>query len=244
MLKRTILIWAIANFAVVGLVSLMAGKWYIGWHVSSLTAMWVELGLIILPNLILSIAALQYDWFATQSNTKTELGWHWNGWQSILVGIVAFVVMYLGGRIVVNLFGESIPYSLPEASGENNGIQINSAVDLLKVSGILISLLLFVALTVLGEESMFRGLIQTQIGRRYGIWAGVLIGAVLFGLRHLPNDIYYAQIWQATPKMWVSRQVQLYFGAVIFGLARYLGKSTYSSAITHGLYLFVALFGL
>jgi membrane protease YdiL (CAAX protease family) len=244
MLKRTILIWAIANFAVVGLVSLVAGEWYIGWHVSSLTAMWVELGLIILPNLVLSIAALRYGWFATQSNTKAELGWQWNGWQSILVGIIAFAFMYLAVRIVVNFLGESIPYNMPEASGENNGIQINSAVDLLKVSGVFISLLIFVALTVTAEESMFRGLIQTQIGKRYGVWIGVLVGALLFGLRHLPNDIYYAQIWQATPKMWISRQIQLYLGAVILGLARYFGKSTYSPAITHGLYLFVALFGL
>ena len=244
MFKRTILIWAIANFAVVGLVSLMAGEWYIGWHVSSLAAIWVELGLIILPNLILSIAALRYGWFATQRNIQTELGWQWNGWQSILVGIVAFVLMYLSVRIVVNLFGESIPYNMPETSGENNGIQINSAGDLLKVSSVLFSLLLFVALTVIGEESMFRGLIQTQIGKRYGVWIGVLVGALLFGLRHLPNDIYYAQIWQAPPRMWISRQIQLYFGAIILGLARYFGKSTYSSAIAHGLFLFVALFGL
>ncbi|RPJ23039.1 MAG: CPBP family intramembrane metalloprotease [Chloroflexi bacterium] len=244
MFKRTIIIWAIANFAVVGLVSLMAGEWYIGWHVSSLTAMYVELGLIILPNLILSIAALRYGSFATQSNTKSELGWQWNGWQSILVGIVAFVFMYLAVRIVAGFLGESIPYNMPEVSGENNGIQINNASDLLKIAGILISLLIFVALTVIGEESMFRGLIQTQIGKHYGAWIGVLIGAVLFGLRHLPNDIYYAQVWQATPGMWISRQVQLYLGAVILGLSRYFGKSTYSSAITHGLYLCVALFSL
>jgi membrane protease YdiL (CAAX protease family) len=244
MLKRIILIWTIANFGVVGLVSFIAGQWYLGWQVSSIAIMWVEIGLIILPNLILPIVALRCGWFTSQSDTKTELGWQWNGWPSILIGIIAFVVMYLAVGIVVNLFGESIPYNLPESSGKNSGIQINGAVDLLRVSGLLITLLIFVALTVVGEENMFRGLIQTQVGKQYGIWIGVLVGALLFGLRHLPNDIYYAQIWQATPKMWISRQVQLYLGAVILGLARYFGKSTYSSAITHGLFLFVALFGL
>ena len=244
MLKRIILIWAIANFVVVGLVSLMAGKWYIGWRVAPIAAMWLELGVIILPNLVLSIAAIRFGWLTNQTHVHTELGWQWNGWQSFVVGILAFVVMYLTVSFVSNLIGASIPYNLPETSHANNGVQINSPADAWKASGILVSLLIFVVVTVIGEESMFRGLIQTQLGKQYGIWVGVLVGALLFGLRHLPNDLYYAQIWQAPPKMWLSRQVQLYSGAVILGLARYFGKSTFSSAIAHGLFLFAALFGL
>jgi len=44
--------------------------------------------------------------------------------------------------------------------------------------------------------------------------------------------------------MWLSRQLQLYLAAICLGLARHLGKSTYASAITHGLVFAIALFGL
>jgi membrane protease YdiL (CAAX protease family) len=91
---------------------------------------------------------------------------------------------------------------------------------------------------------MFRGWTQTQIGKRYGAWVGIVVGILLFGLRHLPADLFFARIWQATPQMWLSRQLQLYLVALGLGLARHFGKSTYASAIMHGLVFVVALFGL
>lgn len=243
MLKRIFFIWLIANFAIIGLASLIADGWYIGWSDSPYMAMWVEIGLIMLPNLILSTFALKYGWVTSEGNIKSELGWKWQGWRSILVGVVAFLMMYWTVEFIGHFIGESIPYHLPETAQGNGGIRIDSAIDFLKVMGILGSLLIFVVLTVAGEESMFRGLIQTQVGKQYGFWIGLLTGGLLFGLRHLPNDIYYARLWQATPQMWISRQLQLYVSALILGLARYFGKSTYSSAIQHGLYLCLALFG-
>ena len=54
--------------------------------------------------------------------------------------------------------------------------------------------LVFVVIIVVGEETMFRGWIQTQAGKRYGVWAGLLLSVVLFGLRHLPADLFYAQV--------------------------------------------------
>lgn len=73
---------------------------------------------------------------------------------------------------------------------------------------------------------------------------GLLLSVVLFGLRHLPADLFYAQVWQATPHMRLSRFLQLYIGGICFGLARHFGKSTFSSSIMHGLVFLVALFGL
>jgi hypothetical protein len=63
----------------------------------------------------------------------------------------------------------------------------------------------------------------------------------LFGLRHLPADLFYAQAWSATPQMWLTRQTQLYSGALLFGLARYLGRSTYASATAHAWYWVLVL---
>jgi membrane protease YdiL (CAAX protease family) len=242
MLKRILIIWAIANFAIVGLVSWIAGGWYIGWRVSPVIGMMVELGLIMLPNLILPILVLRYWWPESIDSIRDALGWHWNGWRSFIIGILAFASFYVLLQVIAWSVGGSIPYNIPGANG--GGISIKGPVDVLKILGVLLGLLAFVIITVAGEETMFRGWIQTQIGKRYGVWVGLLAGAILFGLRHLPADIFYAQIWQATPQMWLSRQLQLYLVAIFLGLARHFGKSTYASAIMHGLVFVVALFGL
>lgn len=242
MLKRILIIWAIANFAIVGLVSWLVGGWYIGWRVSPIVSGLAELGLIMVPNLILPVLVLRYWWPEPVDSIGHALGWRWNGWRSLASGILAFVCFYVLVKAVVWLVGNSIPYNLPGAAG--GGIPIERPVDVLKVLGLLLGALAFAIITVVGEETMFRGWTQTQIGKRYGVWMGLLAGAVLFGVRHLPADLFYARIWQATPQMWLSRQLQLYLVALCLGSARHFGKSTYASAIMHALVLAMALFGL
>ena len=78
MLKRILIIWAIANFATVGLVSWMAGGGYMGWHVAPVTGMLAELGLIMVPNLILPILVLRYlifPRFCGQGVKRSSLLW-------------------------------------------------------------------------------------------------------------------------------------------------------------------------
>jgi membrane protease YdiL (CAAX protease family) len=241
-LKRILIIWAIANFAVVGLISGWAGGWYLGWPVSPVVGALAELSLIMIPNLLLPILVLRYWWPESIGSVRVALGWRWAGWRSLFAGLAAFLLFYLLLKVVVAGLGSSIPYNLPGATGE--GIAIRQPSDVLIIMGVLLGLAVFVLVTVAGEETMFRGWIQTQTGQRYGPWLGLLMGALLFGLRHLPADLFYAQIWHATPQMWLSRQVQLYLGALCLGLARHFGQSTYASAITHGLVFGVALFGL
>jgi membrane protease YdiL (CAAX protease family) len=240
-LKRILIVWAIANFAVVGLISWWAGGWYLGWSVSPVVGALVELGLIMVPNLLLPILVLRYWWPEPVGSVRAALGWHWSGWRSLFSGLVAFLFFYLLLKVVVAWLGSSIPYNLPGTTGE--GIAIQQASDVLIILGVLLGLAVLVVVTVAAEETMFRGWIQTQTGKRYGPWVGLLTGAVLFGLRHLPADLFYAQVWQATSQMWLSRQVQLYLVALCLGLARHFGKSTYASAIMHGLVFGVALFG-
>lgn len=242
MLKRILLAWVIANFAIAGLVSWMSGGWYLGWRVSPVVAMLAELGLIIAPNLILPILALRYWWSEPLYSIKDALGWQWKGWRSIAVGLVVFVIFYGLVKVAVEPIGNSIPYNLTGDAGI--GITIEKPLDALILLGLLFGLIAFTIITVVGEETMFRGWIQTQVGKRHGILLGIMAGAVLFGLRHLPADLFYGGIWQATPQMWLSRQVELYLFAICLGLARYYGKSTYASAITHGLTLVTAIYGI
>jgi membrane protease YdiL (CAAX protease family) len=239
MLMRILITWFVANFVIAGLASWLAGGWYLGWDVSPTAGMLAELGLIILPNLLLPMLVLRFWWPEPIPSIRQALGWRWTGWRSLLTGGIAFLVVFLLLRAVVALTGESIPYQLPEAGGE--GIALHGLGEIIAV---LLGLAGFVTLTVAGEETMFRGWIQTQLGERYGVWIGLLAGMVLFGLRHLPADLFYARAWQATPQMWLSRQLQLYLLALFLGLARHFGKSTYASAIAHALILVVALLGL
>lgn len=230
MIKRILLVWFLANFALAGVFRLVTGYWYL--QLPPVIGMIAELGLVILPNLVFPILLLRYGWANPVPDIPQALGWERRGWRPIGAGVVAFIVYMLLSAVLSNMLGPGIPYNKP---GEGGGIE--------GLAGLLALALyiVFVAVTVLGEETMFRGLIQTQIGRSYGMRLGLLMAAVLFGLRHLPADIFYASAWHATPQMWLSRQADLYLGAVLLGLARYFGKSTYASAVMHAL-IFALIF--
>jgi membrane protease YdiL (CAAX protease family) len=236
-LRRILLAWLVANFLIIGAVSWLSGGWYLGWPTSPAIVMLAEVGLIMLPNLLLPVLTLRYWWPVQIDDVKSALGWKWNGWRLVIIGIAAFLMAYILTFIVNRLVGESIPYNQP---GVDGGIQVQ---NLTGVIGLLLGLLAFTLMTVLAEETMFRGWIQTQVGKRYGVWAGLVLAALLFGLRHLPADVYYAHLWHATNRMWLSRQLQLYIGAGFLGLARHYGQSTFASAIMHFLLLILALFG-
>jgi membrane protease YdiL (CAAX protease family) len=233
MLKRILLVWFLANFVLSGVFALLTGGWYL--RLPMVTGMIAEISLVILPNLILPILLLRFAWPVPVENLRSALGWQRNGWRPILVGATAFAV-YLGLNILSsNTLGSGIQYSLPGQGGGISGL-----------AGLLF-LFFFIALvliTVAGEETMFRGLIQTQVSQHYGVWIGILLTIILFGLRHLPADIFYANVWQATPRMWLARQVDLYLAAVALSLARYFGRSTYASATMHLLlFIFILVLG-
>jgi membrane protease YdiL (CAAX protease family) len=230
MLKRILLVWFVANFLIAGVAALLTGGWYL--RLPTLVGMVAEIGLIILPNLLFPIFLLRYAWPIPLGSLQKGLGWQWSGWRPIWVGMIAFVIYLLLSIPLSNIIGPSIPYSLPGEGGPITGL-----------AGLLVLFLfvLFVVVTIVGEETMFRGLIQTQVSEHSGVWAGILLTILLFGLRHLPADIFYSQIWNATPQMWAARQVDLYLGAGLLSLARYLGRSTYASATMH-LLIFLFIF--
>jgi membrane protease YdiL (CAAX protease family) len=222
--------WFSANFLIAGLVSVLVGGWYLSWQPQTLGLL-AELGLIQLPNLLLPVLLIRTGSLQTR-NLREALGWHWAGWRAIGVGALVFLLILLLSAAVNLLIGPPIPYNLP-------GRSPISAHTLSEIFGLLSLLFIYVGLTTLGEETMFRGLLQGQLSKIFGAPFGILGAALLFGLRHLPADILYAQAWKATPGMWLSRELQLYTTALLLGLARYFGRSTYASWIAH-----VFIFGL
>jgi membrane protease YdiL (CAAX protease family) len=109
---------------------------------------------------------------------------------------------------------------------------------------VLALLVLLLGLTALAEETMFRGFLQTYLVGGYGAWAGILLAALLFGLRHLPVDIYSGLVTGASAASWLSRLVQLYSLALILGLVRHKA-STWASWLVHeGVLVLILLLGI
>lgn len=136
-------VWLIANFIPHLVVFLVTGKTYY-----QLPAVWgiVTESSIMLLNLLLPMFAVRYM-FKQTSNTFSNLGWRWNGWRTVglgLLGFLAYLVVVIG---VQQLFGN--PVSTPGRSF--------TSFELAMVLGLLL------VLTAAAEETMFRGWIQTTL---------------------------------------------------------------------------------
>jgi hypothetical protein len=86
------------------------------------------------------------------------------------------------------------------------------------------------ALAGLGEETLFRGVIQAgtaqEIGGHYGVWLGLLAAAVLFGLLHLITPAYGV----------LAGLISLYLGCLWL-----ISGNLLTPIVTHGTYDFLAL---
>jgi len=82
----------------------------------------------------------------------------------------------------------------------------------------------------LGEELLFRGLLQTALaewaGPPHGVWTGLIVAAVVFGACH----------WVTTTYAYLAALIGLYFGFLFIATGDLLPP-----IVAHGLYDFVAL---
>jgi membrane protease YdiL (CAAX protease family) len=219
-------VWLVANFIPHLVVFLATGKIYY-----QLPAVWmiVAESSIMLLNLLLPIFALRYI-FKQTSNILSSLGWQWNGWRTVWIGLFGFFVSLVITIGTQQLIGNPISTSGQGFTG---------------LGELAMAMVLLLVLTAAAEETMFRGLIQTTLTQDYGVWVGIGVTALLFGLRHLPMDLYGGFSQQAPPSAWISRMLQLYIGAVVFGIVRYWAKSTWASWIVHeGFLLLIVLLGI
>jgi membrane protease YdiL (CAAX protease family) len=214
--KKTIavllLVWFTANFIPHVIVFVATGKIYY-----QLVPIWqfVAESSIMLLNLLLPVIASHY-FSCQQDHILRNLGWRWGGWRVIwigLLGFVAFMIVAIGTQLI--------------------GQPIGSPPQRLTPPELALILTLLLVLTAAAEEMMFRGYIQTILTGEYGAWIGIGGAAMLFGLRHLPMDLYNGLVQHAPPSAWASRMLQLYIGALLFGIVRHRAKSTWASWIMH-----------
>jgi membrane protease YdiL (CAAX protease family) len=78
----------------------------------------------------------------------------------------------------------------------------------------------------LGEEALFRGVIQQGVGNAAGIWIGVVVASVCFGLAHLITPTYAV----------LAGMIGLYLGALAV-----VSGGIWAPIVTHAGYDFLAL---
>jgi membrane protease YdiL (CAAX protease family) len=108
-------------------------------------------------------------------------------------------------------------------------ITVETLVPLFRRCGVA-QLAIISALAGLGEETLFRGVVQagaTQaIGGHYGVWLGLLVAALLFGLLHFITPTYAI----------LAGLIGLYLGWLWL-----LSGNLLTPIVTHGAYDFLAL---
>lgn len=165
-------VFILANFVSQAVIYMAAGKPYYAFD---------PVGGLVTEILIMLLNILLPLWFLIRYNRvkpkeiRNAIAWHAYGWKTVGWGIIGFII---GFPVNFFVFAHLIPYS----SGASGGGPINLLEFILVIMDAVTG--------TLGEEVMFRGYIQTGIGRRYGSKEGLLVGAFLWALRHYPLYIY------------------------------------------------------
>jgi membrane protease YdiL (CAAX protease family) len=218
-------VWFLANFVPHIVIFLLTGKIY--YRLSPYSMIVAEASIMLL-NFILPVAVLYY--FSPQgSSVMHRLGWRWNGWRIVWIGLAGFIITMIIMVVIQQFIGN--PISSPSQKFHPQEMAM--------------LIILLLVITAAGEETMFRGYIQMELAQSYGALIGVIGTAFLFGLRHLPMDLYNGITQHAPLSAWTSRMLQLYLFALFLGIARHWAKSTWASWIMHeGVLVLIVLLGL
>jgi uncharacterized protein len=105
--------------------------------------------------------------------------------------------------------------------------KVDSPIDKLTKSPLMLAVFGVMAVTIapLFEELLFRGFIQPLLARSFGVIAGVVLTAGLFGALHAPE---YSWAWQYV--------LAVSFAGAVFGWIRARTNSIIPSTIMHGCY--------
>ena len=215
--------WFIANFIPHAIILILTGKLY--YQLTPIKAITVEASIMLL-NLTLPLAILHSS-SPQIFQIFRNLGWQWKGLPTLQAGLIGFITLIIIMISTQRLIGN--PLSPPK-------IQLTPRETLLTA-------VLLLTLTPIAEETMFRGYIQTTLTQHYGPWIGIIGQALMFGLRHLPMDIYSGLTQRAPLSAWVSRIIQLYSCGIILGAARHWADSIWASWIVHE-FLIILMLGL
>jgi membrane protease YdiL (CAAX protease family) len=130
------------------------------------------------------------------------------------------VVLAMGG-------GVALAFLVGLIAGLLHTPQVSTPIDMFSKSSFTLVLFAVFAVVIapVTEELFFRGFLQPLFSRTFGVIAGILITAVIFGGLHAPE---YSWAWQYASAV--------AFAGAVFGWVRYRANSIIPSTIMHGCY--------
>lgn len=138
-------------------------------------------------------------------------------WSALVWGVVATAPLLLGMRWCADTRWEPLSRLMRDVEEKIVPLFSTCAVS---------ELALISVVAGVGEELLFRGVIQTALSEWFGPWGGLLAASVLFGLGHMVTPTYAV----------LAGLIGLYLGALsmVFG-------NLLQVVVVHSLYDFVAL---
>ena len=123
-------------------------------------------------------------------------------------GLLLLVIVVMG-FIVSTYIGNLIVYQGPPPvdAGSIHAVPLWLA---------LWSIVVLPVTVAIAEESLYRGYLQTHLTARFGLWAGLIVPAVFFGLQHVAFSL-------TTPEAATSRVIAMTLVGMMFG-ALYLWR--------------------
>ncbi|MBN1852439.1 MAG: CPBP family intramembrane metalloprotease [Pirellulales bacterium] len=142
------------------------------------------------------------------------------GWEQVLWGLAAAGPMVIAFWILLHLRYRPLKRIVR---------YVRWLVRTLFPTGSLVEMALISILAGLGEEMLFRGVLQPLVGRWTFPWFGILAASLLFGLAHCVSRLYF----------FLAAVIGLYFG-----ILAHLADSVFIPAMTHACYDCVVLYYL
>lgn len=141
-------------------------------------------------------------------------------------GLLVFVIVIIG-FVISTYIGNLIVYqgAPPVDAGSTPAVPLWLA---------LWSMVVLPVTVAIAEESLYRGYLQTHLAARFGLWAGLLVPALFFGLQHVAFSL-------TTPQAALSRVIAMTLVGVMFG-ALYLWRKRLGQLIfAHWLFNVIGL---
>ena len=135
-------------------------------------------------------------WIFYRGITQTRIGWpdylksrQWPRWSEILLGVLLMMVSLPLVLYTLNL-NQQLP--LPEIfkiAGEQSEEALKGLLQMDNGLEFVVNLILIAVLPALGEELVFRGVVQQQLMRRISNpWVAILLASAIFSAAHFQFD--------------------------------------------------------
>ncbi len=142
--------------------------------------------------------------------------YHLDSIKPAYVALVAITIFFAAGPAIESLV--SLNKALGITTGNNNDRLIAQLMDASSVRGLLVNIFIFALIPAIGEELIFRGLIQKYLINATSLpWLGIVLAALAFSTFHMEWDYFFPR----------------WFMGILLGIMFYTSRSLWTSILAH-----------